>query len=86
MAAGKTQRAPRHAPRPRFDEGWDEDPNPWGIGSACTLSPYGGTARERAFPPGFHGAAPGPSHPEADAPPKRRRQRRATPAAEPTKE
>lgn len=36
------------------------------LGTACTISPaiYDPPASLRQFPPGFHGAAPGPSRPE----------------------
>ena len=45
-----------------------------GVGSASTITTYDKPVRvrPREFPPGFHGASPGPSHDEA--PPRRRKE------------
>lgn len=54
--------------KPRADlEDWEDGVATMGIGSASTLTTYdrapGSPYRE--FPPGFHGANPGPSYEEA---------------------
>lgn len=56
----------------------DEGAHDIGTASALTVivRPAGWSPPVREFPPGFHGAAPGPSHPEPAAR-KRRRRRRA---------
>lgn len=55
----------------------DEGLEGFAIGSASTLTHDSKAPRRtREFPPGFHGANPGPSHDdEAPPPPKRRRTR-----------
>jgi hypothetical protein len=61
--------------KPRGDV-WDllEGPEP-AVGSASTLSGPGARVPERAFPPGFAGANPGPSHDEpARKTPRRRKE------------
>lgn len=57
------------------------DPDDWrqpAVGSATTITLAPGPRRKREFPPGFHGAAPGPSHDE-EAPPRPARPKKPKP-------
>lgn len=64
------------------DEMDGPDPGAHDIGAASALTviarPAGWSPPAREFAPGFHGANPGPSHPEP-APRRGRRRRRSAP-------
>jgi hypothetical protein len=60
--------------KPRADVLDELDVPGFSVGAASTIQPFQSKRRPRAFPPGFAGAAPGPSHDEDEAP--RRKPRR----------
>lgn len=61
-----------------FYDDWEADGPVPSVGSASTVSRDGAAKRQREFPPGFHGANPGPSYEDEPAPRRPRRKKQET--------